>query len=66
MIYNMSYNRPKLFVPALEVISSEDVPAGMQGDDELSHKQKEGITVNCSQIAIIPAVWPPTHVLRDK
>lgn len=29
-------------MPALEVISSEDVPVGVQGDDELSHKQKEG------------------------
>lgn len=66
MIYNMSYDRSKFFVPALEVISSEGVPAGVQGDDELSHKQKEGIIVNCSQIAIIPAAGPPTHVLRDK
>lgn len=50
----------------MEVISGENMPVGVQGDDGLSHKQKEGITVNCSQIAIIPVVGPPTHVLRNK
>lgn len=42
--------------------SSEDI----LGDDEISHEQKEGITVNYAQIAIIPTAWPPIQVLRDK
>lgn len=52
-------------MPDLGVISSEDVPLGGHRDDELSHKQ-EGITVNCSQIAIVHSPGPHTHVTRDK
>lgn len=50
---------------ATEVVSSEDVPVVGLQDDELSHKQKAGITVNCSQICNnTRCAPPPMHVLR--
>lgn len=61
----MSYDRHKAFCTSSGVIFSENLPVGMQWDNELSHKQKEGITVNCSQIAIILAAGPPTHADRQ-
>lgn len=62
MIYNMSYNRAGALGTGFGVIPGED----MLGDDEVSHKQKEGITVNCSRIAVILSAGPPRHALRDE
>lgn len=63
MIHNMSHNRPQDLGSVLRVIC-EERRGRRRRADETSRKQKEGITVNCSWIAVRASAGPPAHVLK--